>query len=92
MHHSPDHSNSIVVFCRQGNDSQLAVKKLKEKISSLTNDGAEDTEHISKVDRNIQPGERKSILSYKGRAITIVDIKKGLYGWQRHIDHNFPLY
>ena len=53
----------VVCVCRQGNDSQLAVQALTQK---LVETGVKDTQ--------------------------VKDIRRGLYGWQRHVDKDFPLY
>ncbi|XP_005098924.1 adenylyltransferase and sulfurtransferase MOCS3 [Aplysia californica] len=55
-----DEKVPIVCVCRRGNDSQLVVRELKEKLA--------------------------------GKNVTVMDIKRGLYGWQKQVDQSFPLY
>ena len=66
----------IYVVCHRGNDSQLAVKLLKEKLSIRGRGGGGD-------------GGKESGGGY---TVMVKDIAGGLAEWSAVIDHNFPKY
>ena len=66
----------IYVVCHRGNDSQLAVKLLKEKLSIRGGGGGGDD-------------GKESGGGYTG---VVKDIAGGLAEWSAVIDHKFPKY
>lgn len=52
-------TRTVIALCRRGNDSQKAVRLLKDLLPS---------------------------------SIQVKDVQGGLYAWQKHINHDFPIY
>ena len=71
----------IYVVCHRGNDSQLAVKLLKEKLSIKGGGGGGGG--------GGGDGSKESGDGYTG---VVKDIAGGLAEWSAVIDHNFPKY
>ncbi|KXJ19846.1 Adenylyltransferase and sulfurtransferase MOCS3 [Exaiptasia diaphana] len=71
----------IFVVCRQGNDSQKAVKVLQKSISQSSDEHQKPEEPSSsppKVDLN--------------KRVRLKDIKGGLLAWAKQVDDDFPVY
>ena len=66
----------IYILCKRGNDSQVAVKRLKAYLRS----------------RRLQLDKEKDGLEDDVWDDTIKDIKGGLKAWRGHVDRNFPEY
>lgn len=69
---------TIVVVCRLGNDSQIAMEILQEH-SDATLDSISSESHIT-VDEAPHSGYR------------IVDLIGGLRRWSEEVDPSFPIY
>jgi rhodanese-related sulfurtransferase len=81
---------SVFVVCKQGNDSQKAVKVLQKSIDTQTPRGSSQSCNNTKEESETQhKGATKVDLN---KRIRIKDIKGGLLAWARHIDDDFPVY
>lgn len=75
-----NHKIPIYIVCKQGNDSQVAVRRLKTYLALRQSGGGE------MGDPN---GEVKVDVPWEGG---IWDIKGGLVKWARDVDTSFPEY
>ena len=75
---------TVYILCKQGNDSQKAVKMLRETLFRSTD------ELTSNRDERLQTESKRdeSIV----RDVVVKDIAGGLYAWAKHIDKDFPVY
>ena len=79
---------TVYILCKQGNDSQKAVKLLRETLcgpntSELFHNG--NTSHQIENKQDIQDESKPCNVVFK-------DIAGGLHAWAKHIDKGFPVY
>ncbi|KAJ7323461.1 Molybdenum cofactor synthesis protein 3 [Desmophyllum pertusum] len=78
---------NVYILCKQGNDSQKAVKLLRETMcgntAQLSHNG--DTSHQIENKQEIQDESKPCNVVFK-------DIAGGLHAWSKHIDKDFPVY
>ena len=73
----------IYIICKQGNDSQTAVNRLKGYLASRRHKGG----FVSA--QEIAAGECEEERPWAGG---IWDVKGGLVRWAQEVDTNFPVY
>ncbi|PFX20270.1 Adenylyltransferase and sulfurtransferase MOCS3 [Stylophora pistillata] len=78
----------IYVLCKQGNDSQKAVKLLRETVLHR------NTNKVLRSEDDFLQSENKQDVPETSTQVDVVfkDIAGGLYAWAKHIDDYFPVY
>ncbi|XP_031564174.1 adenylyltransferase and sulfurtransferase MOCS3-like isoform X2 [Actinia tenebrosa] len=79
----------VFVVCKQGNDSQKAVKVLQKSIETQTPEETSPSTSITKDSNTQHTGHKKVDLNQK---IKVKDIKGGLLAWAKQVDNDFPVY
>ena len=79
----------MYVLCKEGNDSQKAVKILREQFYR------DYTELLTREETSspLQADSKQDTID-ESRSFDVVfkDIAGGLYAWAQHIDKEFPIY
>ena len=78
-----DHSmHAVIVVCRRGNDSQLAVRRLQQVFE----------DQREKSDSEPKEGGGSSSPAYTKGPVSVRDIVGGLERWSKEVDSTFPQY
>lgn len=77
-------TSSVMVVCRRGNDSQLAVRRLQQIFESQWRNVGGETEAGGGHENGPSP--------YSAGAVVVRDIIGGLDRWSREVDSTFPQY
>lgn len=78
----------MYVLCKQGNDSQKAVKLLQETLCRNTDKFfSNETKSLSTEDKQDIQDKNTSLCD-----VVFKDIAGGLHAWAKHIDKDFPVY
>lgn len=79
---------NVYVLCKQGNDSQKAVKLLRETVLHR------NTNKVLRSEDDFLQSENKQDVPETSTQVDVVfkDIAGGLYAWAKHIDDYFPVY
>ena len=80
---------TVYVVCKQGNDSQKAVKWLRQYTHRQC---ATKEDGIAGSKSHKHDNRQDSIDRATNRAVVFRDIKGGLAAWSKQIDNNFPIY
>lgn len=81
------------MVCKQGNDSQKAVKWLQEEFDTYLQSALEKESPVkSNADTKKDNSQETTVPQVKRRAVCFRDIKGGLSAWTKQIDSNFPEY
>ena len=80
---------TVYVVCKQGNDSQKAVKWLRQYTHRQC---ASKEDGIAGSKSHKHDNRQDSIDPATNRAVVFRDIKGGLAAWSKQIDNNFPIY
>ena len=82
----------MCVICKQGNDSQKAVKLLQETFNTNLEGKLQSRCPVESVSIAKQSVSHDTVPHSNSRTVSFRDVKGGLLAWTRQIDSSFPRY